>query len=113
MIHLLTIVRFSLCECDRKEDLPGMFVVEEEGNKQKLRSLLSSVRMEDIRGSDIICRWHRRLRQCYNGQYSSPKLTQHLCLSLKDVRNSELSLQKTLGGLFMLWRWQDFGLWVG
>lgn len=29
MIHLLTIVRFSEYECDRKEDLPGMFVVEE------------------------------------------------------------------------------------
>lgn len=33
MIHLLTIVGFSEYECAREEDLPGMFVVEEENNK--------------------------------------------------------------------------------
>jgi len=29
MIHLLTTVRFSEYECDREEDLSGMFIAEE------------------------------------------------------------------------------------
>jgi len=41
MIHLLMTVRFSECECDREEDLPGILVVEED-KEQKMLPLPSS-----------------------------------------------------------------------